>query len=63
MSDLIPFKPNSRTAARLKARREAEKLRLINQIGIEVEEAWLHDEELRFLAYEAELRKGMVDLR
>lgn len=63
MGDLIPHIANHRTAARLKAQREAEKMRLIDKIGIEASEVYLHEEELRFLAYEESLRRGLVDLR
>ena len=57
MPNLIPFTPNHRTAARLKAKREAAKRRLIERIGINREDAPLYDEELAFWAYQESLKK------
>ena len=56
MPNLIPMKSNARTHKRLREAREADKLRLITKIGIELEDAPLFNEELRFLAYEESLR-------
>lgn len=50
--NLIPLKPNSKTHQRKRLEREQEKLRLINQIGINRADAPLYDEELRFLIEE-----------
>jgi len=54
--NLIPLKSNARTHKRLREARQADKLRLIAKIGIELEDAPLFNEELRFLAYEESLR-------
>ena len=55
MTNLLPLKPNHRTAQRLREAREREKDRLIKQIGINHEDAPLYEEELRLLAYERSL--------
>lgn len=55
--NLIPLKPNHRTADRERKRRLAERDRLIAKIGIDPDVAPLYSEELRFLAYQESLRK------
>jgi hypothetical protein len=49
--NILLFRPNHRTAARLRLQREREKIRLCLKIGINLSDAPLFDEELRFLAY------------
>ncbi len=53
---ILPFKPVHRTYERLRKKREAEKQRLIEKIGIRNEDAPLFSELLRFLAYEESMR-------
>lgn len=55
---IIPLKPNSRTHDRKRRIREQEKQRLIRKIGIDLEDAPLFDEELRFMVYEAQTRQN-----
>ncbi len=54
---VIPFKPVYRTLERLRKKRELERERLIAKIGMRYEDAPLFAEELRFLAYEASLKR------
>ena len=54
---VLRLKPNHITHKCLRERREKDKLRLIKRIGVQIEDAPLHDEQLRFLAYEESLRK------
>jgi hypothetical protein len=51
MADLIPFKPNQKTYDRMRQKREQEKKRLINKIGVCHQDAPLFSEWIRFLAY------------
>lgn len=57
MTNLVLFIPNSRTVARFKKMKEAEKQRLMNKIGINPADAPLYEEELKFLAYQESLKK------
>lgn len=55
--NVIPLRPNAKTHERLRRQREQTKQRLIAKIGINLEDAPLYDEELRFLAYQESRRK------
>jgi hypothetical protein len=54
--NVLPFKPVHKTHERMRNKREAEKQRLIQKIGICNEDAPLFSELLRFLAYEESIR-------
>ena len=54
--NILPFKPVHKTHERLRKKREAEKQRLIQKIGIHSEDAPLFSELLRFLAYEESMQ-------
>lgn len=54
---VLPFAPNARTFARLKLARERERERICKKVGIELSDAPLFEEELRFLAYAESLKR------
>jgi hypothetical protein len=55
--NLIPLAPNARTHERKRLARQKERQRLIDRIGIRLEDAPLYNEELRFMAYQESLGK------